>query len=231
MSAEHPYSAPIITSGDRYCLVCICGVKWWYVQQALPRSTILTWTPSSILGPRFFPRSTAGFGGAVCCSSAAAEGSFLGVRPWGREIASSHSFHAAFGPASGREGRVGSDDLRLMGGAPAGFSVVGSFLSSWGSSSGDLVCNTALAACLRFCSRFFLSRFFCFFRSALASSSVSSLFGSVVGRRSDWVGSVSGDGSASEALASSSDCGSFSFSVWFSARFSSAVRRGEAPCW
>lgn len=37
-----PHFEPSITSGDRYCLVWISFVKWWFTQQALPRSAILT---------------------------------------------------------------------------------------------------------------------------------------------------------------------------------------------
>lgn len=37
-----PHFEPSITSGDRYCLVWISFVKWWFTQQALPKSAILT---------------------------------------------------------------------------------------------------------------------------------------------------------------------------------------------
>ena len=37
-----PHLAPRITSGDRYCLVWMSLVKWWFTQHALPRSAILT---------------------------------------------------------------------------------------------------------------------------------------------------------------------------------------------
>lgn len=37
-----PHFAPRITSGERYCLVWMSFVKWWFTQQALPRSAILT---------------------------------------------------------------------------------------------------------------------------------------------------------------------------------------------
>lgn len=37
-----PHFAPRITSGLLYCLVWISSVKWWFVQQAFPRSAILT---------------------------------------------------------------------------------------------------------------------------------------------------------------------------------------------
>lgn len=37
-----PHFEPSITSGERYCLVWISFVKWWFTQQALPRSAILT---------------------------------------------------------------------------------------------------------------------------------------------------------------------------------------------
>ena len=48
----------MITSGERYCLVWISGVKWWWVQHPFPISQILTYTFSSSLGPlSFFPSS------------------------------------------------------------------------------------------------------------------------------------------------------------------------------
>lgn len=47
MSAVSFYSTPMITSGERYCLVCISSVKWWWWKQALPRSAITTSTSSS----------------------------------------------------------------------------------------------------------------------------------------------------------------------------------------
>jgi hypothetical protein len=37
-----PHLAPRITSGERYCRVWMSLVKWWFTQQALPRSAILT---------------------------------------------------------------------------------------------------------------------------------------------------------------------------------------------
>lgn len=37
-----PHLAPKMTSGDRYCLVCMSFVKWWLTQQAFPRSAIFT---------------------------------------------------------------------------------------------------------------------------------------------------------------------------------------------
>lgn len=37
-----PHLAPSMTSGERYCLVWMSLVKWWFVQHALPRSAILT---------------------------------------------------------------------------------------------------------------------------------------------------------------------------------------------
>lgn len=37
-----PHFAPRITSGERYCLVWMSFVKWWFTQQAFPRSAILT---------------------------------------------------------------------------------------------------------------------------------------------------------------------------------------------
>lgn len=53
-----PHLAPRITSGDLYCLVWISSVKWWFTQQALPKSAILTliiseaWASSAL---RFSP--------------------------------------------------------------------------------------------------------------------------------------------------------------------------------
>ena len=37
-----PHLAPRITSGERYWRVWISLVKWWFTQQAFPRSAILT---------------------------------------------------------------------------------------------------------------------------------------------------------------------------------------------
>lgn len=42
VSVLAPHLEPNMTSGDLYCLVWISLVKWWLVQQALPKSAILT---------------------------------------------------------------------------------------------------------------------------------------------------------------------------------------------
>jgi hypothetical protein len=51
ISAEVSYLAPINTSGLLYCLVWISVAKWWWVQQAFPKSAILTLNPFSSFGP------------------------------------------------------------------------------------------------------------------------------------------------------------------------------------
>ncbi len=58
ISAEVPYLAPIMTSGDLYCLVWISVEKWWYDQQPLPKSQIFSRNDSSNFGPRFFAFSS-----------------------------------------------------------------------------------------------------------------------------------------------------------------------------
>lgn len=45
-----PHLAPRMTSGDRYCLVWMSFVKWWFVQHAFPRSAILTLITSKACG-------------------------------------------------------------------------------------------------------------------------------------------------------------------------------------
>jgi hypothetical protein len=42
ISVLAPHLAPRITSGDRYCRVWMSFVKCWFVQQAFPKSAILT---------------------------------------------------------------------------------------------------------------------------------------------------------------------------------------------